>query len=256
MLLIYTSIFTFPFIAVLFVFYNLNGNFLLTSSSLMTFNGIDSFSSVVIFLTFAVKLPVYGLHFWLPIAHVEAPTFGSMILAGVLLKLGGVGLLRCINLIDLDFLFRIFMSYFIVSMLYVTVVCIFQSDLKRLVAYSSVSHIIAIPVLLLANNLLSVKSIVIVILFHGLSSPILFMLVGVLYSFFSSRQLIVVRGVMLISPLLSFCIVLAFFFTLSAPPFPSFISEVYFFISSYCSSHYFVYVFIIFSFLSLVYNLN
>ena len=255
-LLIYTSIFTFPFIAVLFVFYNLNGNFLLTSSSLMTFNGIDSFSSVVIFLTFAVKLPVYGLHFWLPIAHVEAPTFGSMILAGVLLKLGGVGLLRCINLIDLDFLFRIFMSYFIVSMLYVTVVCIFQSDLKRLVAYSSVSHIIAIPVLLLANNLLSVKSIVIVILFHGLSSPILFMLVGVLYSFFSSRQLIVVRGVMLISPLLSFCIVLAFFFTLSAPPFPSFISEVYFFISSYCSSHYFVYVFIIFSFLSLVYNLN
>lgn len=255
-LLVYTSIFTFPFIAVLFLFYNINGNFSLTRSSLINFTSLDSLSSIIIFLTFAVKLPVYGLHFWLPMAHVEAPTFGSMILAGVLLKLGGVGLIRCVRLIDMRFLFSIFMSYFIVSMLYVTVVCMFQSDLKRLVAYSSVSHMMAIPILLLSNNLLSVKRIVIVILFHGLRSPILFMLVGVLYSFFSRRQLIVVRGVILISPLLAFLIVLAFFFTLSAPPFPSFVSEVYFFISSFCSSHYFVYVFIVFSFLSLVYNLN
>jgi len=148
------------------------------------------------------------------------------------------------------------MAYFMVSIIYVTVVCVFQSDLKRLVAYSSVSHIMAIPVLLLANNLMSIKRLVIVILFHGLSSPVLFMLVGVLYSFYSSRQLIVIRGVMLISPLVAFSIVLAFFFTLSAPPFPSFISEVYFFISSLVLSPYLVYVFIVFSFLSLVYNLN
>lgn len=255
-LLIYTSIFTFPFLAVIFLFYTLNGSFSLTSSSLMTFQSLDALRSIIIFVTFAVKLPIYGLHFWLPIAHVEAPTFGSIILAGVLLKLGGVGLLRCLDLIDLNFLYSVFMSYFIVSIIYVTIVCLFQSDLKRLVAYSSVSHIIAIPVLLLSNNLLSVKSIIMVILFHGLRSPILFILVGVLYSFFSRRQLIVVRGVILISPLLSFILVLAFFFTLSAPPFPSFISEVYFFISSYCSSSYFLYVFIVFSFLSLVYNLN
>lgn len=255
-LLVYTSIFTFPFMVVLFSFYVLNGSFSLTLSSLLTVAQLDSVSSLIIFITFAVKLPVYGLHFWLPIAHVEAPTFGSIILAGVLLKLGGVGLLRCVRLIDLIFLYTYFSSYLMVFMLYVTVVCMFQSDLKRLVAYSSVSHMMAIPILLLANNIMSVKSLVIVILFHGLSSPILFMLVGVMYSIFSSRQLIVIRGVILTSPLLSFMIVLAFFFTLSAPPFPSFVAEVYFFISSYGLTSSIIYVFILFSFMSLVYNLN
>lgn len=189
-------------------------------------------------------------------AHVEAPTFGSIILAGVLLKLGGVGLIRCVGLMSVDFLYSVFLRYFMIFIIYVTIVCVFQSDLKRLVAYSSVSHMIAIPLLVLSNNLLSIKTIVLLILFHGLRSPILFMLVGILYSFYSRRQLIVIRGLILVSPLLSFIIVLAFFFTLSAPPFPSFISEVYFFISSFALSDYLVYVFIVFSFLSLVYNLN
>lgn len=85
-------------------------------------------ASLVIFCTFAVKLPIYGLHFWLPIAHVEAPTFGSIILAGVLLKLGGVGLLRSIALLDLAGLSKLTLAYFIVFLVYVTIVCLFQSD--------------------------------------------------------------------------------------------------------------------------------
>lgn len=256
MLLVYTSIFTFPFILVIFSFYLHNGSFRFVLLSLRSRVPLDHLRRLIVFMTFAVKLPVYGLHFWLPMAHVEAPTFGSIILAGVLLKLGGVGLLRCLPLLDIDFLFTYLFAYFMVFMLYVTIVCLFQSDLKRLVAYSSVSHMIALPILLLGNNILSFKSFVIVILFHGISSPILFMLVGVLYSYFSSRQLIAVRGVLLISPLLAFLIVLAFFFTLSAPPFPSFIAEVLFFVSSYYIRSYILYVFIIFAFFSLVYNLN
>lgn len=255
MLLIYTSIFTFPFIIVIFVYYSLYGTFIMSVSSGFSLT-IDPLSSVIIFFTFAVKLPIYGLHFWLPMAHVEAPTFGSMILAGVLLKLGGVGLMRCLNLINIDFLFSVFISYFMLSILYVTIVCIFQSDLKRLVAYSSVSHIMAVPILLLSNNIMSIKRLVMVMLFHGISSPVLFILVGILYAIFSRRQLIVIRGVILISPLLAFILVLAFFFTLSAPPFPSFISEVYFFISTFILTPYLLYVFIIFAFMSLVYNLN
>lgn len=257
MLLIYTSIFTFPFIMIMFYVYSVNGRFLITNviltSSPLPLPGL---ASLIIFLTFAVKLPVYGLHFWLPIAHVEAPTFGSIILAGVLLKLGGVGLVRCTPLLNMEFLAHQFLSYFMIFMVYVTIVCVFQSDFKRLVAYSSVSHMMAIPLLLLSDNLISSKGILIVILFHGLSSPILFILVGIIYSIFSRRQLILIRGLVLTSPLLAFILVLAFFFTLSAPPFPSFVAEVVFLVSSFYLTHYLIYIFGIFTFFSLVYNLN
>ena len=212
--------------------------------------------SLLIFLCFAVKLPVYGLHYWLPMAHVEAPTFGSVILARILLKLGGVGLYRMIPLIDLSYLTNILLSYLILFTLFSTIVCCFQSDFKRLIAYSSVAHMIVVPFLIIRNNLLSVQSLIIVILFHGLSSTLIFIRVGVLYSIFSSRQLILMRGLILTSPLLRILIVLTFFFTLSAPPFPSFIAEIYFMMSTYILTEYIVFLFIPFVLLCLVYNLN
>lgn len=240
----------------MFEFYFSNFSLCLYPSFYFFGKGFSALFTLIVFFTFAVKLPIYGLHFWLPIAHVEAPTFGSMILAGVLLKLGGLGLIRCSFFIDLVFLLNNFLSYFIVFMVYVTFVCLFQSDFKRLVAYSSVSHIITVPVLLLSDNLISFKSVTLIIFFHGLSSPLLFMLVGIIYSMYFSRQLIAVRGLFLLSPLLSFLMIIAFFFTLSAPPFPSFISEVYFIVSSLYLTFDFIYIFILFTFFSLVYNLN
>lgn len=189
-------------------------------------------------------------------AHVEAPTFGSMILAGVLLKLGGVGLLRLSNVFDYRLLFNSLVAYFIVSIVYVTIVCAFQSDFKRLVAYSSVSHMMAVPFLVLANTGVSVKALLMVMLFHGLSSPALFMLVGVIYRVFSTRQLLAVRGLLVVSPLIRFICILSFFFTVSAPPFPSFISEVLFMVSSYYLTPSLVVVFLLFAFFSIVYNVN
>jgi len=106
-----------------------------------------------------------------------------------------------------------------------------------------------------SNTALSVKSLIILIFFHGLRSPVLFILVGILYSYYSSRQLVVTRGLLLLSPLLSFILILAFFFTMSAPPFPSFVAEVLFFISSYLLSSYLLYFVLLFTFFSLVYNL-
>lgn len=253
MLLIYTSIFTFPFIYVMFYIFSFSNrfNFFLVDKLDLTL-----ISSLIIFLTFAVKLPIYGLHFWLPIAHVEAPTFGSMILAGVLLKLGGVGLIRFSYVVNFFVLKSVLLSYCIVFLVFSTLVCCFQSDFKRLIAYSSVSHIITIPLIVLANNICSVKATLLLMFFHGLSSPILFMLVGLIYSMFGTRQLLSVRGLLLTSPLLSFLCILAFFFTLSAPPFPSFISEVLFIVSTLNLSYYLVYFFLVFAFFSLVYNLN
>lgn len=257
MLLIYTSVFTFPFLAVMFTLYSSNHTF---SFSLINMTGVlvqdVALFSLVIFLTFAVKLPIYGLHFWLPMAHVEAPTFGSIILAGVLLKLGGIGLIRSSLIYSPLIITDSLLAYFIVFLLFVTVVCSFQADFKRLVAFSSVSHIITIPFLVMASSSISFKAVILIMLFHGLSSPLLFMLVGLTYSLFQTRQLVFIRGLILLSPLLSFIMILAFFFTLSAPPFPSFVGEVLFILASLSLSGSLVYVFLIFAFLSLVYNLN
>jgi NADH-quinone oxidoreductase subunit M len=235
MLLLYTSVFTIPFMYVLWFFYCrfFSFNFYLRQSIFRVFNSFPSWFSILFFLVFVVKLPVYGLHFWLPMAHVEAPTFGSMILAGVLLKLGGVGLIRCFSFMDWSFLYAFSAGYLVVFLAYVPLVCAFQSDFKRLVAYSSVSHIMVVPLMLLTFSSLSLKGLILVLLFHGLSSPLLFSMVGYSYSLYSTRQMVFMRGLFTLAPLLSFIFILAFFFTLCVPPFPSFVSEVLFFFSSF-----------------------
>jgi len=256
MLLIYTSVFSLPFLYLLYYIYTFNRTF---SPCLTLFSNIfpEHFLCIIcVFIVFAVKLPIYGFHFWLPIAHVEAPTFGSMILAGVLLKLGGLGLIRFSSLVNFPYLCHYVLSYLLVFLVFSTLVCCFQSDFKRLVAYSSVSHMITIPFLILTSSKISFRCVILLIFFHALRSPLLFILVGAIYSIYSTRQLALLRGLALIHPLLAFIIVLAFFFTLSAPPFPSFISEVLFFLSSYSLTPYFVISLILFAFFSLVYNLN
>lgn len=252
MLLLYTSVFTIPFIFVLFFLFSTDSTLSFTSMNVV----LSPFMSFILFCVFAVKLPVYGLHFWLPMAHVEAPTFGSMILAGVLLKLGGVGLLRCWRLVDWLVLSSSLIAYFFLFLLYVTVVCSFQSDFKRLVAYSSVSHMIVVPILLMKFRLIRSKGLVLVLLFHGFSSPLLFSLVGYIYSLYGTRLLLGIRGLVLCSPIVSSISILAFIFSLCVPPFPSYVSEVMFFISSISLWSFAPAVLILFRFLSLIYNLN
>jgi len=253
MMLVYTLLFGSPVLIIIIYIYSTSGSwfypiYCLSSPSLLF--------SVFIFLCFSVKLPIYGLHFWLPIAHVEAPTFGSVILASLLLKLGGVGLLRLAGLIRHTLITVRTLSYFIIFIIFSSLVCCYQSDLKRLIAYSSVAHIIVIPFLVIANNSLASQALVLVILLHGLSSTLLFISVGILYQIFSSRQLVLMRGLILVSPLFSFVLILTFLFTLSAPPMPSYIAEVFFILSTYTLSRRMLYVVLLFAFLGLVYNLN
>ena len=251
MLLVYTAVFTLPFIYVIACTWH-------SRNTLMLLNirpRPSRLLRILTFLCFSVKLPIYGLHFWLPIAHVEAPTFGSMLLAGVLLKLGGVGLIRLLPIFRFDLL-QVTLRYTLVCLPLVTWICCHQSDIKRLVAYSSVSHLMTLIPLVSLSSRGAYSSCFLIMLFHGVSSPLLFMLVGVTYSHFSTRQLVLLRGLILSSPLLSLVSIIGFLFRLSAPPFPSFVREVYFIINTIFIRQYFLVPLFLFCLLSIVYRVN
>lgn len=253
MIISYTLLFGVPIFIIIISIYLTNSSWLL---SFIYFRPLSTLRSILVFLCFAVKLPIYGLHYWLPIAHVEAPTFGSVILARILLKLGGVGLIRLLPILDIVGIKSFMLAYLISFTIYRTVICCFQSDFKRLIAYSSVSHMIVVPLLMLSRNILSMQSIILVMLLHGLSSSLIFFSVGLLYNIYNTRQLVLLRGFILISPIFRLLLVLTFFFTLSAPPFPSYVAEVYFMLATYALRPYILVLFIPFVFLGLVYNLN
>ena len=250
----YTAIFTLPFVYFLFFFFHSHNTFRFFPR-VFIHPGYSPLIALIIFLAFAVKLPIYGIHFWLPMAHVEAPTFGSIVLAGVLLKLGGLGLMRLSSYLVWSDLFGFLVGYFMVGLSFVTLLCCFQSDFKRMVAFRRISHMIALPPIILFGSSSGSLSSIFVMIFHGLSSPLLFLLVGISYSAYSTRQFVLMRGLMLINPLLRFFIVLVFLFSLSAPPFPSFIREAFFFISVTSSTFLFIPFLIVFAFFSMVYNL-
>ena len=244
MIFMYTLLFSVPFLFLIFITYSTTLSWCLFSFDFP----LTPFSSLLLFLCFSVKLPIYGLHFWLPIAHVEAPVFGSVILASLLLKLGGVGLFRVSSLLDFQILSHVLLGYLRFFLAFSVCVCCFQSDFKRLIAYSSVAHIMTVPFLILNLSSISSPRIILIMLFHGFSSSLLFLSVGILYSFYSSRLLIIMRGLLSLTPSLSLLLVLSFFYTLSAPPFPSFVSEVFFILSSLSLRIFFLPFFLIFLF--------
>lgn len=207
------------------------------------------------FLTFLVKLPVYGVHFWLPIAHVEAPTYGSMLLAGLLLKMGGCGLYRISYYSSFNSFSSTFMAYFILSLVFSSIVCCLQSDFKRLVAYSSVAHIIVVVISILLCSPLSISSFTIIMVSHGITSPLLFMLVGITYRMFGTRLLRVYRGLFSAYPLLSGFILLCFVLRVPVPPSLAFLGEVQFataVMGVYLLSSFFLFLFV---FSGVLYNL-
>ena len=254
MILLYTLFFTFPLMGVLCFYYIQNSNFSLFYRSDVSFR---STIMIILFLSFAVKLPVFGLHYWLPLAHVEAPTFGSILLAGILLKLGGCGIYRFLMTFSSfsPYFSSIFLWILLFGMLISSLVCCVQTDIKRLVAYSSVVHITSMGLVLVLIIYLGNKSALIIIFSHGLVSPLLFYLVGELYDSLGTRSILIIRGLYFISPLIFWVMVMSFFLRVPVPPSLPFLGEVMFFISLlYLRSSTYL-LFFVYIFLAVLFNL-
>nr|YP_001974653.1 NADH dehydrogenase subunit 4 [Cyclemys atripons]ABJ99498.1 NADH dehydrogenase subunit 4 [Cyclemys atripons] len=160
---------------------------------------------LALFIAFMIKMPLYGLHLWLPKAHVEAPIAGSMILAAVLLKLGGYGIIRMTMTLapPLKMPSYPFMMLALWGVVMTSFICLRQTDLKSLIAYSSVSHMGLVIATTLTRTEWACTGAITLMIAHGLTSSMLFCLANTNYERTSSRTLLLARNMQLLLPLMS-----------------------------------------------------
>src|SRR5262247_749253 len=168
--------------------------------------GMQTWLWLAFLASFAVKVPMWPVHTWLPDAHVEAPTAGSVILAGVLLKIGGYGFLRfslpMLPLASAHFQPVIY-ALSIIAVIYTSLVALAQVDMKKLIAYSSVAHMGFVTAGIFTPNLQGIEGAIFQMLSHGIVSAALFLIVGVVYDRMHSREIETYGGLVHRMPLYS-----------------------------------------------------
>lgn len=191
---------------------------------------------ICFFASFAVKVPMVPVHIWLPEAHVEAPTAGSVILAGILLKLGTYGFLRfSLSMFpDANYYYMpLIFAMSVIAIIYTSLTTLRQIDLKKIIAYSSVAHMNFVTIGLFTLNVEAIEGSILLMLSHGFISSALFLCIGILYDRHHTRIIKYYSGITLTMPIFS---LLFLFFTLSNISLPgtsSFIGEFLILLSTF-----------------------
>lgn len=200
---------------------------------------IQTYMFLAFFLSFAIKVPIFPFHTWLPDAHVQAPTAGSVILAGVLLKMGTYGLLRfCLPLFPQTAInLAPYISVLaVIGIIYGALVAMVQKDMKKLVAYSSVSHLGFVVLGIFALTPESMQGSVIQMINHGLSTGALFLLVGMIYERTHTREIAKYGGIAKIVPLFSVALMVASLSSMGLPGLNGFVGEFLILLGSFQSA--------------------